>query len=139
MSLSAAILWIRVLSASLVLFGLIVAAAAHPASAGLADFLLDLLKWPPDGADAFGSPEGRFIAGVGGGVMAGWGAMMMMLASQLLPGNPAGGRKVLIAGLLVWFAIDSTATWIAGVPLNLPGNALYLAAFLFPLLRMKTS
>jgi hypothetical protein len=57
--------------------------------------------------------------------------MVWMLAA--VPG--AAVRRAVILGCGVWFACDSLFSVVAGVPQNVLGNALFLAAVLWPLRR----
>ena len=59
------------------------------------------------------SPTLRWVAGIAGGVWAGWGASMF---SQTMGRTPAWALR---AGLLVWFLLDSAASVANGAPLNI--------------------
>lgn len=138
MSVSTAVLWLKCASAVLMTgFGLMFALAAHPATAGLATFFLDALIWPLDGAQSFGGQEARIITAIGGGITVGWGVLVWMVASHILPENPALGRAILLRSLLAWFLVDSTASVLADVPQNAVANVLFLLVFLYPLWRME--
>jgi hypothetical protein len=137
MPVSTAIIWLKCASAVLMIgFGLMFALAAYPATAGLATVFLDALIWPIDGAQSFGSQEARIITAIGGGITVGWGVLVWMAAGHILPENPALGRDILVKSLLAWFVVDSTASILAGVPLNAAANVLFLLVFLYPLWRM---
>jgi hypothetical protein len=137
MPVSTAIIWLKCASAVLMIgFGLMFALAAYPATAGLATFFLDALIWPLDGAQSFGSQEARIITAIGGGITVGWGVLVWMAAGHILPENPALGRDILVKSLTAWFVVDSTASILAGVPLNAAANVLFLLVFLYPLWRM---
>lgn len=125
--------WLKAASALVVGFGLLIALAAHPATAAPTMLLADLLIWPFDGNPTLPEQTARLVSAIAGGVMAGWGVMFWMVASQVLPDRPEVGRRLILASLLVWFVIDSTGSLAAGVPLNIAGNLLFLAAFLIPL------
>ncbi|MGI9410175.1 MAG: hypothetical protein ACR2OV_08875, partial [Hyphomicrobiaceae bacterium] len=62
-------------SALVVGFGVVIAMAAYPPTAGIARFLLDLVIWPVDGVQAISGPEMRLLSAVSGGVMVGWGIL----------------------------------------------------------------
>lgn len=133
--------WINCLKgASLVVigFGLMVAAAAHPASAGLTMFFADLLIWPFDGNPADPDQITQLISAIGGGVMAGWGIILWMTVTQVMPSAPDVGRRMILISIVTWFIIDSTGSLMSGVPLNVAGNVLFLIAFVVPLRALGT-
>lgn len=122
-------------SLSLVPFGLLVAMGAHPATSGFTAFFTDLLFWPIDSVQTLADPQARLFCAIAGGVCAGWGVMLWLLAREpCLDG--ARLVRLAVAPLLTWFVVDSTGSALAGAPLNAFGNALYLALLLAPLLVM---
>lgn len=138
MPVSTAIVWLKAASAVLMIgLGLLFAISAWPPASGLVTFMVDMLFWPLDGAQSLSAPETRIILAIGGGITAGWGVLVWQVASHLMPSNPAMARTILMRSLLTWFVIDSTCSWLAGAPLNIPANAGFLLAFLWPLLRME--
>lgn len=120
-------------SALVMLFGVIVAIAAWPPSAALPEFFIDILFWPPDGAQTMAAPETRLVSAIGGGVMAGWGMMMLMVTRLVLPGDPRTAKRLLLIPLGLWCAIDCTFSLAAGAPLNVLGNLAFAGAFWLPL------
>ncbi|MGL4490954.1 MAG: hypothetical protein ACRCU5_16055 [Rhizobiaceae bacterium] len=139
MPVSTVVLWIKIASAvALIALGIMFAFAAHPATGGVANLFLDLLVWPIDGSQALSTQEGRIIAGIGGGITVGWGVMIWQVADQILPINPALGRKLVSQAMTAWFVVDSIASWFSGVPLNVVLNVVLLTLFLIPLYRMDT-
>lgn len=138
MPVSTAIVWLKTASAILMIgLGLTFAISAWPPASGLVTFMVDMLFWPLDGAQSLAAPETRIILAIGGGITAGWGVLVWQIATHLMPSNPAMARHILIRSLLTWFVIDSTCSWLAGAPLNIPANAAFLLIFLWPLLRME--
>jgi hypothetical protein len=113
--------------------GLVSAAASHPAADAPWALLFDLLQWPLDGAQGAFSNEARVLSAVCGGVLAGWGAIMYWLAAGPVATDYPGARRAFGASLLLWFAIDSTASLLAGWPGNVVLNVTFLVAFLAPL------
>lgn len=111
-----------VVGAVFISVGLIAAAAAHPALGGPIALLGDPIFWPIDGLPgAPDEPVERLFAGIAGGLMVGWGAMLVWL------GRSASVGHSLLAGGIAWFAIDGTASVLAGAPLNIVGNVAFLA------------
>jgi hypothetical protein len=101
--------------------GLVTALASHPLTGALFAIGVDLAFWPPDGSpDVLTLPTERVLAAVAGGVMAGWGAMLLVL------GRGASVARALLTGGLAWFVVDSSGSLVAGVPLNAAGNVAFL-------------
>lgn len=138
MSVSAASLWLKTAAAIFMIsFGMMFAAAAWPPPSAPVAFLIDLVFWPMDGLQPATTPEARLLLAIGGGITAGWGLTIWLIASRILPDHPALARSVLLPSILFWFAIDSTCSVLAGAPLNAVANAGFLAAFLWPLVRLR--
>lgn len=115
-------------------FGLMMALASHPATNGPAMLLADGLVWPFDAGQTGQAAETRLLAAISGGVLAGWGAMMWMLAGAPFARDPDGMRGVIRSAILIWFAVDSLGSLAASVPLNVAGNIVFAALFLLPML-----
>ena len=101
--------------------GLVAGAASHPALGGPIALLGDLVFWPLDGLP--GAPEGpieRLFAAVAGGLMVGWGTMIIWL------GRGAAVGRALVAGGVAWFVVDGVGSLAAGAPLNIIGNLPFL-------------
>ena len=133
--MSSATLTITIKAASLVVMasGAIVALSAHPATGGIASFLLDLLFWPLDNAPQLDTSAARLLAGIGGGVMVGWGLMLWLVAVHLLPRDPGCAARIIRPSVIAWFLVDSAGSLAAGVPLNALLNLGFAVAFLIPL------
>jgi hypothetical protein len=129
--------WLKFGSALTIFFGILVAAAATPMTAGPTQFLADLIFFPIDGAQDISPPETRLISAIGGGVMAGWGVLLWMLSTQLFPINQALAARLIITSIVTWFVIDSTGSIIAGAPLNAAFNLSFLLIFCVPLWRYR--
>ncbi|NJM83823.1 MAG: hypothetical protein HC844_16445 [Tabrizicola sp.] len=113
-------------------FGLTTALAAYPPTAGFTVMLTDLLVWPMDGAETGGSAEARLLYAIAGGVLVGWGWLIWQLAGDAIVRNPDGIRMLIRQSVMAWFAVDGIASLLAGAPLNLVGNLVFLALFLIP-------
>ncbi len=138
MNVSTAIVWLKAASAVLlVAFGAMFALAAFPLAAAPALFFVDMLFWPIDGAQSLAARETRILAAIGGGITAGWGVLVWQVAHHVMPRDPQTARRILLTSLFTWFALDSVCSVLAGVPLNAGANVIFLAVFLWPLLRME--
>lgn len=137
MPVSTAITWLKAASATLLIaFGVLTALAASPSTSVPSLLLLDSLFWPIDGAQSLAAAESRILAAIGGGIAVGWGVLVWQVAHHLMPKEPQAARRILLSSLFAWFAVDSICSVLAGVPLNVAGNLILLAVFLWPLVRM---
>lgn len=125
---------LKIGSALVVGFGVVIAIAAYPPMAGIAQFLLDLIKWPVDAAQAVSSPEMRLLSAVSGGVMVGWGLLLWLVAARLYRRDPALAGSMILTSIGAWFVIDSTASVVAGAPLNAVLNVSFLVLFALPVM-----
>ena len=124
---------LRLAAAVTMLTGLSITLAAYPPLAAPLRLLADLVIWPLDGAETLGGSDTRLMLAIGGGLMTGWGAMIWQLAGAALARAPDLVRPIIRNSVLIWFAVDSTASVMAGGPLNLIGNLAFLALLLWPL------
>lgn len=140
MSRDSALIWLQVACGLTILTGLVAALASHPAGSGSWLLLFDLLAWPVDGQPAAFAPETFATNAVLGGVMIGWGVLMLQLVRGPLAGRdlPAAGAtaRMITIGLGAWFVIDTSGSFAAGLPGNAVLNAGFLLLFLPPLLRL---
>jgi hypothetical protein len=122
----------------LIAFGLGTALASFPAFAEPTRLFIDLMIWPLDGKQSLASPETRLLCAILGGILVGWGVTMWRLASltslsEISSSDLVGAMR---SGLLAWFVVDSTASVLAGAPVNAAVNAAILAGLLVPLGKM---
>lgn len=80
------------------------------------------------------SPLSRLLAGVVGGVLAGWAVTMWMVVDRLHPQDPALVRAILVPGLVVWFVVDGIGSVVSGGAANVVGNMGFVVLFGIPLL-----
>lgn len=117
MPVTTAVIWIKGFTGFAIIgLGLLFALGAFPPTAVFASLFVDMLHWPLDGAQTLASPEARIIAAIGGGITVGWGVMIWQIAGRILPSNPSFGRQLLTQSVLSWFVVDSTASWLPGLP-----------------------
>ncbi|HAP62765.1 MAG TPA: hypothetical protein DCR93_25800 [Cytophagales bacterium] len=100
-----------------------------------ARFTLDLLSWPLDGATTYESPDVRFLSAVTGGVLLGWGILIVCLRQWVYDLAPEAIRKCVVISLLVWFVFDSGGSITSGNPSNVLANILLLLLAVGPLWR----
>ncbi len=107
------------------------ALGAHHGTGESVRFLADLILCPPDGSRTM-SVEARLLSAISGGVLEGWGVMLWGLAGRPFETAPDLVRRIVIQSALVRFLVDGAGSVAAGAPLNLIGNAIYLAVLLVP-------
>ncbi len=112
-------------------FGVVLAFAALPATSGPTVLLADLVFWPIDGAQEL-SQESRLLSAVIGGVMVGWGTVLLLMIRELFPREPDLVRKLILRSIWAWFVVDSLGSLAAGAPVNIVLNLGFLLAFVIP-------
>lgn len=122
MTSQTATLWLKVASITVIALGLLFALAAHPASQLPVGILTDIVFYHLGGHTPIDAAPTRLFLAIGGGVMVGWGVMMWILVTRIMPREPALARLMLIEGTLAWFLVDSLASFAAGGYLNIPLN-----------------
>jgi hypothetical protein len=129
--------WLKAASLITIGFGLLIAAAAYPATSTPVEFLTDLIFYPVDGAERIAGREIRLLNAICGGVMFGWGVMLYLTATKVYPQYPKLGRQIILTGIVSWFIVDSTGSALSGAPLNVLFNAGFLLMFCLPLMMVK--
>lgn len=125
--------WLRAACGLTVVVGAVSAAASHPATDGPWLLLFDLLRWPVDGDPAGFGRDARALSAVLGGVMVGWGALMLTLTLGPLAAEPRVLARTLVVGVVGWYVVDSTGSLVAGIPGNVVLNTVFLGLFAPPL------
>ncbi len=119
-------------------FGVLTALAAWPPTAAPTVLLADLLVWPMDGAETGASHEARLLYAISGGVLAGWGWLIWSVAGDVHSRDPGLARRIIRQSVLTWFVIDCTGSVLAGAPVNVLPNLIFLALFLVPMRQRQT-
>lgn len=96
----------------------------------LAKLFLNLAHWPLSTAPETPDASLRLTMAISGGLTAGIGAMLVSIAAHVMPIAPQAGRKVILQTAIVWFAVDSTFSIVAGSPMNAALNLIFLALML---------
>ncbi len=134
MHIESRIRWLKTASGITIGFGILIAAAAIPALQAPTGLLLDLIYFPVDGMQTMADPASRLLSAITGGVLAGWGLMAWLIASELLPRQPELARRLILLSIGTWFVIDSSMSIAAGAALNALFNVSFLALFCLPVL-----
>jgi hypothetical protein len=121
--------WFRLWLISMILFALLVAGGALPATDAPLRLGLSLVSMGPA---AELTPAARFTTGVLGGVFLGWMVMFWLVVRQAIAMGRAG-RPLWVAAtaaIIAWYVLDSTLSVQTGFGLNLVPNTLALGTFL---------
>ncbi len=109
-----------------VAFGVLIAAAALPVLSAPLGLMADVIFWPVNGAPEVSSTvQERLLAAIIGGLMVGWGEMLIML------GRGANIARATLIGGIAWFIVDSLGSVLAGAPLNAVFNVGFLAVIVW--------
>ena len=130
-------MWLKTASVFTIVTGVICALASHVSTQGIWLWLFDVLKWPLDGDPASFNADTRAVNAVLGGVMVGWGLLLLLLSSQRVMSAAPAVPRLMTISLLAWFAVDSLGSWAAGLPGNIVLNLAFLAMFLPPLVALN--
>lgn len=104
---------------------------------GALDPVIELLYLPP--AQVSLDRYGQLLGGMVGGLMAGWGAILVMLARSLDELTPAAVARALTVGAGTWFCLDGLASIVNEAYLNLLANSVFLAVLVLPCLAILRS
>lgn len=129
-------IWLKVASATIIIFGVLFFLSTMPPLSAPMAFLFDLVIWPLDGADDLAAPASRLLLAISGGVLLGWGIMLWLIVTRLYPNDPRLARTLILTSVCCWFVVDSLGSVIAGAPLNVLFNIVFLELFVIPLWRL---
>ena len=127
--------WLHIWCVSGGLFGLILASAAFESTSTLPHLYFQIIGSPEGFSDV---ADTRFALVVLGGVMVGWSLTLwtaIEAAFRLDDKDAMTIWNLLTFSMLTWFAIDSTLSVYTGFWRNAVVNALFLAAFLIPVIK----
>jgi hypothetical protein len=127
--------WLKITGVVVASFAPIFFLGAIESLAEPARFVTDLLSWPLDGMQSFAEPTTRFVSAVTGGLLLGWGVMIWFLSGPVYDAAPEGVRRVVVIGLLSWFVLDSTGSFLSGNASNAAFNVFVLVLAIGPLWR----
>ena len=129
---------LKIGAALVVAFGLMMAAASLSTLTAPTAWLIDLVFFPVDGAQTMADPVVRLMSAICGGVLVGWGAMIWLLVTRLLPRDPALTRQLILISVCSWFVIDSTGSVLSGGHWNVLGNLGFLLLFVVPAAQLRS-
>ena len=129
---------LKIGAAVVVAFGLMMAAASLSTLTAPTAWLIDLVFFPVDGAQTMADPVVRLMSAICGGVLVGWGAMIWLLVTRLLPRDPALTRQLILISVCSWFVIDSTGSVLSGGHWNVLGNLGFLLLFVVPAAQLRS-
>ncbi|MEM9277336.1 MAG: hypothetical protein AAGA76_02040 [Pseudomonadota bacterium] len=137
MSQDNTVFWLKLGSGLVIAFGLLGIPGSLMPATGVNGLFVDLAFWPLDRSSGSNVPEARLLWAISGGILAGWGLMMWLLASRLYSKEPELVRTIILTSIGTWFVIDSTGSVLAGAPMNVVYNLGFLFLFVVPLWRKK--
>ncbi|MEL6838321.1 MAG: hypothetical protein AAFP85_03460 [Pseudomonadota bacterium] len=105
-----------------VVFALAVIPAFHPA----AWLFLQLAYWPMAEVPAALVPPAGVLVAISAGLTVGIGALMWGIGTHVAPVSAEAARRVTTLTGWSWFAVDSTASVLAGAPMNVALNVIFL-------------
>ena len=137
MSFETSVGWLKITGILLIGIGAIFAWTTTGPLANLNLLFVDLAVFPPDGAQSYSATETRLLAAIVGGLTAGIGAAIWMVAKHIYAEHPAIGRKVILTFVMVWFCVDSLGSVLSGAAFNVVLNTGLLGVMVLPLVWVK--
>lgn len=128
---------LRVTSGFIFFYAAFSLASVVPMLSGLYELFADFMVWPVDNAQSVANAEARLLLAIGGGGFFALGLLVWGLSGDVLEASPETITRLVTQACWAWFVTDSIASVLAGVPLNVVGNMLYLVALLAPIYRVK--
>lgn len=125
--------WLLVTAIVIGAFGPVFSLGTMSSSDLLPQLGLDLLWWPIDGQQRYADASMRFLSALTGGFLLGWGVMIFCLRHWVYDVAPEQTRRAVVAGLLSWFALDSSGSFAVGAVSNIFFNVLVLLLCVGPL------
>lgn len=124
--------WLWTASLGLVLFGLGMALLNRTPVFDVFNRSIEARFWPGGIPDGTGSFQG-WVYGAWGATVAGWGITAAFVVRFALSRRQPWAWWALVAGIGVWFVIDTAVSALAGVWVNVGLNVLVLLVFAVPL------
>jgi hypothetical protein len=125
--------WLKITAIVIGIFGPVFFLGTMLSTSGPARWTLDLLSLPLDGLQNYDAPTTRFLSALTGGFLFGWGICVWFLQKWVYDKAPEEVRKSVLAGLLVWFFLDSAGSIASGNTSNAFINVIVLLIAVGPL------
>lgn len=125
--------WLSVVSAGVMLFGLVLVVAPAVARRGFSQ----LIYAEPAHISSFGAEAVNYIGlahAVLGGAMLGWGLSLLIIARRLFARGSRLGWQLICFSVAAWFVADTTYSLTAGFWPNVVLNLVFVVLFAVPLL-----
>ena len=132
---------LRLMGWGFIIFGIIFVTIAFAGYDGFARNLVPIFDWSGGVPDEGLTREARWFAAIMSGLSAGLGTFYAFLVAPLLTVNNAEARLIAKKGGLlaafIWFAVDNTGSFGAGVTSNIAMNTIFLIGLALPLVMVK--
>jgi hypothetical protein len=135
MALQTTVTQLKFASAIVIGFGILTALAAWPPLNLPTQWLIDLMFLPFDGQQNISGLEPRILSAILGGILVGFGVLQWLVVTKLFVRETALARHMILTSMWSWFAVDCTASIMAGAPFNAVMNVPFLLLFVVPLWR----
>ena len=139
MSFETSVTWLKAVGILLIAMGAVFAWNTAGPFAVIGLLFMDLAILPVDNTQTFAATETRLLMAIVGGLTAGIGAAIWMIAKHIYSEHPETGRRVLLTFILIWFVVDSLGSALAGAWFNAVLNTGLLIAMILPLVWVKDS
>ncbi len=134
MTVQSSAAWLKAIGVLFIIIGAAFSWSTFGTMGAIGESLVDFVVWPTDGAQSYAAVETRLLVGIAGGLTAGLGAAVFMIAKHVYPQQPAVGRQIITVFMLIWFVVDGLGSIIAGGAYNALANLLFLIPVMLPLM-----
>jgi len=126
--------WLLVVCGLIVLFGLAMAFLSWSPLFSVFNDMANSVFWPVSGPDAGTQQLRLWYSGMLGGTMAGWGVTLWFIVNGPFRKKERWSRDAIVAGIIVWFIVDTLLSLYAKVYFNAGFNTLVLVLAGVPLI-----
>lgn len=114
--------WLRISAIAIGGFAPLMLLGSVGATLAPAQFAIDLVALPLDGAPAFGDPASRLLSGILAGVLLGWATVVWVLQRGAFDLAPEAVRRAVVMSFVVWFVVDGIGSAASGHASNILFN-----------------